>query len=221
MSATVEPTEDVPVQEVAVEAEPAAGAEGGAGEPPAARRDWSATRWVWVVMGLVIVAALFVGTRPDDTPRTNEERAHALADGLKCPTCRSQSVADSDAPVSKEIRAEINRRIEAGETDEAIRDYLVGRFGTDVVLTPSASGVTGLVWVLPVVLVVAGGVALGFAFRRWRRRSPVTVTDADRALVEEARRARGSDPADHGDGDGDDAAPATAGTGEGDGEPAP
>lgn len=222
MSATVEPTEDVPVQEAAVEAEPAAAAEGGAGEPPTARRDWSATRWVWVVMGLVIVAALFVGTRPDDTPRTNEERAHALADGLKCPTCRSQSVADSDAPVSKEIRAEVNRRIEAGETDEAIRDYLVGRFGTDVVLTPSASGVTGLVWVLPVVLVVAGGVALGFAFRRWRRRSPVAVTDADRALVEEARRARGSDHADHPDGD--DAARATAGadgTGEGDGEPAP
>ena len=144
--------------------------------------------WLWVLMGAIVLVALVVGTRPDDTPRTNEDRAHALGDTLKCPTCRSQSVADSDAPVSKEIRAEINRRIEAGETDEQIRDYLVGRFGEDVVLTPAATGVTGLVWVLPVVLVVASGAALGFAFRRWRRRSPVGVTDDDRALVEKARR---------------------------------
>lgn len=196
MSATVEPAEDLPLEDAVAAPAPEPTPAGSSGAPPSARRDWSATRWVWVVMGLVIVLALFVGTRPDDTPRTNEERAHALADGLKCPTCRSQSVADSDAPVSKEIRAEINRRIEEGETDEAIRAYLVGRFGTDVVLTPSASGVTGLVWVLPVVLVVAGGVALGFAFRRWRRRSPVAVTDADRALVEQARRSRGGAAAD-------------------------
>lgn len=144
--------------------------------------------WLWVLMGAIVLVALVVGTRPDDTPRTNEDRAHALADTLKCPTCRSQSVADSDAPVSKEIRAEINRRVESGETDEQIREYLVGRFGDDVVLTPAATGVTGLVWVLPVVLVVASGAALGFAFRRWRRRSPVGVTDDDRALVEKARR---------------------------------
>ena len=146
------------------------------------------TPWRWVLMGAIVLVALVVGTRPDDTPRTNEDRAHALADTLKCPTCRSQSVADSDAPVSKEIRAEIIRRVESGETDQQIRDYLVGRFGEDVVLTPAASGVTGLVWVLPVVLVVAGGAALGFAFRRWRRRSPVGVTEDDRALVDKARR---------------------------------
>ena len=137
--------------------------------------------WVWAVMAAVVLVALVVGTRPDDTPRTNEERAHALADTLKCPTCRSQSVADSDAPVSKEIRTEINRRIEAGETDEAIRDYLVGRFGEDVVLTPAASGVTGLVWVLPVVLLVAGAFGLGVAFRRWRRRSSKPASWASRS----------------------------------------
>ena len=194
MSATTEPTDTGadtgegagPVPTDAAAAPPAG---------PSPRRDWSATPWVWIVMGAVIALALFVGTRPDDTPRTNEERAQALADGLKCPTCRSQSVADSDAPVSKEIRAEITRRVESGESDEAIRAYLVGRFGEDVVLTPAATGVTGLVWVLPVVLLVAGGVALGFAFRRWRRRSPVAVTDEDRVLVEEVRRARARDGA--------------------------
>lgn len=153
---------------------------GGAGSP-----------LLWLVMGAVILTAFVVGTRPDTTPRTNEERSHALADGLKCPTCRSQSVADSDAPVSKEIRAEIARRIESGETDAQIRAYLTGRFGEDVVLTPAATGVTGLVWVLPVVLVVVAAAGLALAFRRWRERPTVGATDDDRDLVERARAAAG------------------------------
>ena len=39
--------------------------------------------WLWVLMGAIVLVALVIGTRPDDTPRTNEDRAHALADGLK------------------------------------------------------------------------------------------------------------------------------------------
>jgi len=143
--------------------------------------------WMWALMGLVLLGALAVGMRPDNTPSTNDERAHALADSLKCPTCRSQSVADSDAPVSKEIRSAINRRIEAGQSDAQIRAFLVGQFGEDVLLTPAAGGVTGLVWVIPVVVLIVAGVALGFAFRRWREASPVSVTEDDRALIERIR----------------------------------
>lgn len=154
---------------------------------PSSKRGGAGSPLLWVVMGAVILAAFVIGTRPDTTPRTNEERSQALADGLKCPTCRSQSVADSDAPVSKEIRAEITRRIESGESDAEIRAYLTGRFGDDVVLTPAATGVTGLVWVLPVVLVVVAAAGLAVAFRRWRERPTVAVTDDDRELVERAR----------------------------------
>lgn len=143
--------------------------------------------WMWALMGLVLLGALAVGMRPDNTPSTNDERAHALADSLKCPTCRSQSVADSDAPVSKEIRSAINRRIEAGQSDAQIRAFLVGQFGEDVLLTPAAGGVTGLVWVIPVVVLIVAGVALGFAFRRWREASPVSVTEDDRELIERIR----------------------------------
>jgi len=155
-----------------------------------ARRGGAGSPWLWVLMGMVILATVVIGTRPDTTPRTNEERSQALADGLKCPTCRSQSVADSDAPVSKEIRAEITRRVESGETDAEIRAYLTGRFGDDVVLTPAATGVTGLVWVLPVVVLVVAGAALALAFRRWRERPTVAVTDDDRELVERTRKVR-------------------------------
>ena len=144
-------------------------------------------RWSWVVMGLVLVGALAVGLQPDDTARTPEERVFEVASGYKCPTCRSQSVADSEAPSAKAIKAEIARRLEAGESEQSIRDYLVGRFGEEVVLTPSSSGVTGLVWVIPVVAVAVAAAGLGLAFRRWRRRPSVRASDEDRARVAAAR----------------------------------
>ena len=61
------------------------------------------------------------------------------------------------------------------------------QFGEEVVLTPSSSGVTGLVWVIPVVAVALAAAGLGLAFRRWRRRPSVTVSDEDRRRVAAAR----------------------------------
>jgi len=148
----------------------------------APRRGWLS----WGLMAVVLVVALAVGLRPDGSPRTTEERVHDLASTTRCPTCRSQSVAESDAPIAREIRADIARRVEAGESDGEIRDFLVGRFGQDVLLTPPASGVAGLVWVIPVVAVVLAAVGLAAGFRRWRARAPTEATDADRALVDRA-----------------------------------
>jgi cytochrome c-type biogenesis protein CcmH len=147
-------------------------------------------RGSWLVMGGVLLVALAIGLQPDDTARTPEDRVFEVAEGYKCPTCRSQSVADSEAPSAKAIRAEIARRLEAGQSEDQIRDYLVGRFGEEILLTPSASGVTGLVWVIPVVAVAAAGAGLVLAFRRWQRRPSVTVTEEDRELVAEARGSR-------------------------------
>jgi cytochrome c-type biogenesis protein CcmH len=147
-------------------------------------------RWSWLVMGLVLLGALVVGLQPDETARTPEERVFDVASGYKCPTCRSQSVADSEAPSAKAIKAEIARRLEAGDSEQSIREYLVGRFGEEVVLTPSSSGVTGLVWIIPVVAVALGLAGLGLAFRRWQQRPSVSASDEDRERVAAARGGR-------------------------------
>jgi cytochrome c-type biogenesis protein CcmH len=144
-------------------------------------------RWSWLLMAVVLAGALAVGLQPDDEPRTQEERVFALAETLKCPTCRSQSVADSEAPSAEAIRADIARRLAEGQDEDEIRDYLVGRFGEEILLTPSSSGLTGLVWILPVVAVVLAAAGLALAFRRWRRRPTVAVTEEDRERVARAR----------------------------------
>jgi len=117
---------------------------------------------VVVAVGLLLATRTAVATDPID-------RAHAVAETIKCPTCRGQSVAQSDAPASAAIRTEITRRIDAGESNDAIRNYFAAQYGEDILLRPAASGFGGLVWVVPVAVVAAAALALAFAFRRWRR----------------------------------------------------
>ena len=145
-------------------------------------------RWLpWGLLAVVLAGALAVGARDDDGPRTVAERADALAAELRCPTCRSQSALESDAEVSRAMRAEIRDRLAAGETDAEIRGYFVSKFGTDILLRPEAGGVSALVWALPVVALVCAVAGLVVAFRRWRP-GAASVSDEDRRLVEEALR---------------------------------
>jgi cytochrome c-type biogenesis protein CcmH len=134
----------------------------------------------------VVVLAVATGGGGERTP---EERVRALEGTIRCPTCKGQSVRESAAPASQAVRAEIQRRVDAGESDGEIRAFLVSRYGESILLQPPASGVAGLVWALPVVLVVVGVAGLAVLFRRWRP-VPVTVSDDDRVLVERARRSR-------------------------------
>jgi cytochrome c-type biogenesis protein CcmH len=150
----------------------------------------TARAWVWPLLGLVLAGALVLGTRVDAGPRSDEERVEDLTSSFQCPTCRGQSVRDSAAPVAAAIRSEVARRVEAGESDESIRAYVVSRYGEEVLLNPPRDGLAGLVWALPVVALVAAGAGLVFAFRRWRPEPGQEVTEADRLLVERAREDR-------------------------------
>jgi cytochrome c-type biogenesis protein CcmH len=147
-------------------------------------------RWSWLAIAALVVVALVRNAVDDGPPRTADERVQAIAATLKCPVCRSQSVADSEVAAARAIRTEIERRVRAGEEDAAIRDAIAQAYGDDVQLTPSGSGFAGLVWIVPVVALVLALAALSAAFARWRRGAPTSASDADRVLVEEALRSR-------------------------------
>lgn len=135
---------------------------------------------------VVVLAALAVGASGSDAPSTDAERAQAIAGTVRCPTCQGQSVASSDAPAAVEIRREIDRRVAAGEGDDEVRGALTAAYGEGILLNPPASGVAGLVWVLPVAALVLAVGGLIYALRRWRPAQAASVTDEDRRLVEEA-----------------------------------
>jgi cytochrome c-type biogenesis protein CcmH len=139
----------------------------------------------WIALALVLGTTLVVGAQGDGKPPTDEERAARIATAIKCPTCRSESAADSDAPAAQAIRDEILRRVRAGETDRQIRSFLASRYSDDILLDPPRRGVSLLVWLLPVVAVVASACGLALAFHRWRPRRRRASAE-DRALVEEA-----------------------------------
>jgi cytochrome c-type biogenesis protein CcmH len=150
--------------------------------------DLTRARWPWLVLVALLLGGLAVAVAGDSGPQTPAERTRGLAEGIKCPTCQGQSVADSDATAARSIRTEIARRIEEGQTDDEIRDYIVGLY-PDSSLTPPRSGVAGLVWFLPVALFVGAVGGLAAVFRSWRGPPDAEVSAADRELVEEARRA--------------------------------
>jgi cytochrome c-type biogenesis protein CcmH len=149
-----------------------------------------------VALVAVVVAALVIGgARPDKGPKSAAARTEAIAADLRCPVCQGLSIADSHSPTAESIKEDIRRRVDAGETDSAIKAHYIESYGEWILLRPKASGVGALVWILPVsaLLLAAGGLAL--AFRRWRRQPAMAATDEDRALVEAALANQRGEPA--------------------------
>jgi cytochrome c-type biogenesis protein CcmH len=140
-----------------------------------------------VALAAVVVAALVIGGAGRSHPsRSPAARAHAIAAELRCPVCQGLSVADSPSETAKAISDDVRRRVDAGESDAAIRAFYVGRYGQWILLEPETSGLGALVWILPVTALVLGIGGLALAFRRWRREPARSATDEDRALVEAA-----------------------------------
>jgi cytochrome c-type biogenesis protein CcmH/NrfF len=157
-------------------------------------------RWgPWVALGVVVVIALAVVLWPSGS-QSAAERAHDLETELKCPECQGLSVADSQAPTSRAIRADVKRRIAAGQSDEEIRQAYVDKYGESILLSPQDSGVSLIVWILPIVVVALGATGIVFALRRNRDEPHLRATAADERLVGRARddRASGGERRDDG-----------------------
>ena len=81
-----------------------------------------------------------------------EAKAQALMETLRCLKCQSQSIADSDAPMAGDMRHQVRTRIAAGEDPEAIRAWLISRYGDYVSYKPTVSATTWPLFAIPLVL---------------------------------------------------------------------
>jgi len=119
------------------------------------------------------------GALPD---AAQEERARALFRELRCMVCQNQSIDDSDAPLAKDLRMLVRERVAAGDSDAAIKDFLVARYGDFVLLRPRFSAGNLLLWGAPLIVLMIGG-AIVFANLKKRRK----VADG-RPLTEDEKR---------------------------------
>jgi cytochrome c-type biogenesis protein CcmH len=113
----------------------------------------------------LLPAAHYADTQLPD-PR-QEAEARALMETIRCLVCQGQAISDSDAEMAGDMRALIRRRIQAGESAESIRAWLISRYGNWVTYDPPLEPVTWPLWGAPIVLILAG---LWLARGRFKRR---------------------------------------------------
>lgn len=96
-----------------------------------------------------------------------EAEAMRLMHSLRCIQCQGQSIADSDAPMAGTMRAEVRQQIAGGQKPDAIRDWMIGRYGEWVSFEPDMKGAGLLLWIAPLLIFLAAiWVARGLFRRR-------------------------------------------------------
>jgi len=98
-----------------------------------------------------------------------EAQAKALMEKIRCLVCQGQSIADSNAELAGDMRALVRERIAAGEKPDAIRAWLVRRYGSWVTYDPPLDRTTWLLWAAPVLFLVVGVIIASRSIRRRRR----------------------------------------------------
>ena len=97
-----------------------------------------------------------------------EAQAQALMEELRCLVCQGQSIADSDADLAGDMRDLVRRRVAAGEKPEAIRAWLIERYGDWISYRPTAEPINWPLWAAPVILLIFGGAMVAGRIRRKR-----------------------------------------------------
>lgn len=112
------------------------------------------------------------------------ERYRTLVEELRCPKCQNQNIADSNAPIATDLRREIYRMVEEGQSNDQIVDFLVSRYGDFVRYKPPVNAKTLVLWYGPIALLVVGFGVLGLILMRRRRgagaASSATLSEAER-----------------------------------------
>lgn len=98
-----------------------------------------------------------------------EAKARDLMYTLRCLVCQGQSIADSDAEMAGDMRALVRQRIDAGESPESVRKWLVARYGDYVTYDPPFSWVTAPLWLAPLAMLAIGAWLARSSFKLRKR----------------------------------------------------
>jgi cytochrome c-type biogenesis protein CcmH len=148
------------------------------------------TRIFLLAFILVLSAPVFswAVVQPDEMLQNPvlEARARTLSQQLRCMVCQNESIDESDAPLAHDLRVLVRERLQAGDSDAQVLDFLVARYGEFVLLKPRLSWRTAILWGLPPGLLLIGITLLVVAAARRRGRAqepPPNLTAAEQARL--------------------------------------
>ena len=125
--------------------------------------------------------------QPDEimTDPRLEARGRALSAQLRCMVCQNESIDESHADLARDLRLLVRERLQAGDSDDQIRAFLVRRYGDFILLKPPLKLETWLLWGAPFLVLLTGGGIICVARRRQKSIAPATsLSEAERAKLE-------------------------------------
>ncbi len=148
-----------------------------------------------LIAGLIVLTPLIGGLTPvravlPDEVMSNpakEARARQLSQELRCMVCQNQSIDDSEAPLARDLRLLVRERIASGDSDAQVIDFLVARYGEFVLLRPRFEPQTLLLWLVPPLVLVGGGLVLWLQAQRRKPGAGEIPSDGALTPEEQAR----------------------------------
>lgn len=115
------------------------------------------------------------------TNHAQEVRFQHLTAELRCPMCQNETLADSNAPIARDLRNQIFRMMQQGRSNDEIRKYLVDRYSNYVLYDPPLTASTWLLWFGPLLILLAGAAVVVAALRKRQRGESVVDTSINNA----------------------------------------
>jgi cytochrome c-type biogenesis protein CcmH len=137
--------------------------------------------WARCVLIALCLFAFTLAHAVDPLPfrdRNEELRFQALTKQLRCLVCQNESLADSNAPLAADLRRDVFEQMQSGKSDDEIKAWLTARYSDFVLYDPPLHAATSLLWFGPVLLVLAGAIALVVIVRRRAKAEPVARASA-------------------------------------------
>lgn len=128
------------------------------------------TRTRWLILAAVLAVTIAVAWSARPHPVTEADRVDRIAAELRCPVCQGLSVEDSPSETARSMKALVATRVAEGRTDEEIRAEFQRSYGDWILLSPPLLAGSGLVWLAPIAVVIAGAL-----FALDRTRAPATA----------------------------------------------
>lgn len=143
-----------------------------------------------LLLVLLLLAAPAFAVQPDemlDDPGL-ESRAREISSGLRCLVCRNESIDESNADLARDLRLLVRERIEAGDSDQEVVDFITDRYGEYVLLRPRADGANLILWLAGPAMLVLGLLVAAIGLRRRPAVPAEDLTEAERTRLSELTR---------------------------------